>query len=105
MTAVSDPAPASASSRSSLLYAFGKLTAETANHAQEIARLREAQEALPARVIAGLAPQLQAMQGTIAQHDTRIGTLERRQWFVWGGGVTTLALIGYVFKLIDLPLK
>lgn len=86
-------------SRSSLLYAFGKLTAETANHAQEIARLREAQEAVPAKVIAGLAPQLSALQSGHEKLDRRVGTLERRQWLVWGGGATLLAIIGWAIEL------
>lgn len=90
------PAPPN---RSSLLFAMGRLSAEAANHAQEIARLREAQEALPGRVISGLAPQLIAMNGRLDSHDTRIGTLERRQWLVWGGGATLLAIVGYVIQL------
>lgn len=96
---MSEDAP---TTRSSVLYGLGKLAAETAAHGQEIARLREANEEIPARVIAGLAPQLASIQGTLSLHDRRIGTLERRQWLVWGGGATVLALATYAIEFVKL---
>lgn len=97
MAEAETPAP-----RSSLLYAMGQLTAETKAHAAEISRMREQQEGLPEKVIAALTPQLSAIQGTLARHDTRIGSLERRQWLVWGGGTTVLALVGYLIKIAEI---
>lgn len=80
--------------RSSVLYALGKLTAETQAH-------KEALSELPERIVAILSPRLAALESGHSGHDVRIARLEERQWLIIGG--LTLLSVGTPILLTILP--
>ena len=84
MVDVPDTTPAAAS-RSSVLYALGRLTAETQAH-------KETLQELPERIVAILSPRLAALESGHASHDVRVTRLEERQWLIIGG--LTLVAVG-----------
>jgi hypothetical protein len=74
-----------AGTRSSVLFALGRLTAETASH-------RETLRELPERIVALLSPRLAALEDAHAGHNLRLARLEERQWLIIGG--LTLVAVG-----------
>jgi len=75
----------SVATRSSVLYALGRLTAETQAH-------KETLQELPERIVAILSPRLAALETGHSGHDVRLTRLEERQWIIIGG--LTLVSVG-----------
>lgn len=88
--------PAASPPRSSVLYALGKLTAETTQHAQEVAKLTEAQESLPQKIVLALTPRFRAIENKQAADSKRIDGLERWRWLNSGGLAVLVTGIGWV---------
>lgn len=87
---MSDETPAP---RSSILYAIGRLTAESEAH-------RSALAAIPTQVAAIIQPQLLAITTTQALHGRDIRQLQQRQYIWIGGGTVVIAVVGYLLPLI-----
>lgn len=94
MSVETPPSP----SRSSLLYAMGKLTAEANAHGQQIAALSTKQDALPDLIVARLQPQFLSLRADLTLHGTRLDNLEKRQWLWMGGGGVVAILLPFVLK-------
>lgn len=79
--------------RSSVLYALGKLAAETQAH-------KETLDGLPARIVDMLSPRLGALEAAHTEHKLRLARVEEKQWLLLGG--LTLLSVGtpIVFTLI-----
>lgn len=73
-------------SRSSVLFALGQLSADTANQNKEIA-------AIPDRVFERLNPRLVLVESRLANHDDRIVSLEKQRWVGAGGVAALISLI------------
>lgn len=71
--------------RPSIQFLLGQLSAQVASQQQT---LRD----LPGVVTALLSPQLAAHAVRLANHDSRLDTIERRMYLVWGGGAVIVAL-------------
>jgi hypothetical protein len=73
-------------SRSSVLYALGRLEAQNEEQRREI---RE----LPEQIASLFTPRLVAIEGTLGDHSKRLAVVERRWWILIGavGAITTLA--------------
>lgn len=80
--------PKTPSSRSSVLFALGQLSAQ-------VASLKE----IPAQVTAVMLPRITHLEAIAISHDTRLAALERTKYVVWGGGVVILAGAGLIIKL------
>lgn len=78
---------------SSVLYAVGKLTAETQAH-------RETLRELPERIVALLSPRLAALEAGQAGHDVRVTRLEERQWLIIGGLIVVASGAPILFTII-----
>lgn len=75
--------------RSSVLYALGRLAAETQAH-------KEALDGLPGRVVASLAPRLTALEAGHILHVARLTKVEERQWLIFGGMAVLTASVPVV---------
>lgn len=71
--------------RSSVLYALGRLTAETQAQKETIYEL-------PERIVAILSPRLASLESGYSAHDVRLTRVEERQWLIIGG--LTLVSVG-----------
>lgn len=89
-----------ASSRSSILYAMGKLTAETSQLAAEHVRLREAQEELPEKIALAMSPRFTAIETKQIVDSGRIDALERWRWKAAGGLVVIVMGVGWGLSLV-----
>lgn len=98
MTPDTDSPPAA--TRSSVLYALGKLTAETEAHRKEIARVADAQEALPDRVVAAINPRFVAIETRQAKDEDRISSLERWMWLHAGGLGVIVTGLGWAILVV-----
>lgn len=84
--------PTTTSSRSSVLYALGKLEAIVASQAEAI-------RALPAEINAIFVPRFSALEAQGRDFEGRLRSLERRYWVMAGGGSLVLAGIGWWVEL------
>lgn len=73
---------------SSLLYALGRVEAQVAAQAETI-------KDLPAQIVAIIEPRL----AMIPDHETRLRSLERTRWVVFGGGGLAVIVIGWLVNL------
>lgn len=82
-----DPAEPKPATRSSLLYAMGRLQALNETQSSQIAEL-------PERVFERINPRLAAVETRGDGFETRIRALERWRWILLGGGVVVAWLVG-----------
>lgn len=73
-------------SSSSVLFALGQLSADTANQNKEIA-------AIPDRVFEKMNPRLIIVEGRLDAHEKRLLGLEKQRWVVAGGSAAVMAVI------------
>lgn len=78
---------------SSVLYALGKLTAETQAN-------KETLQDLPERIVAMLSPRLAALETGHSDHIMRLTRLEERQWLIIGGLTIVSAGVPLLFTFI-----
>lgn len=83
--------PQPPSTRSSILFALGQLSAQVQSQA-------EALKSVPDQVAASMLPKLTQMDLLLLNHGQRLDTIERRMYLVWGGGVVLVGLGGVILK-------
>lgn len=93
---------AEATPRSSLLFAMGKLTAETNQHGSQIAQQAAKMDALPDLIALRLKSRFDTLEETQGTHGKRLTALEQKQWWFLGGGAVLLLIakpaIDHLFK-------
>ena len=94
------PAASTVALADQLSYAMGQLQASSESHAQEIARLRDAQETLPDRLANALGPRFLALETRVGGIDTRVAVLEQLRWKVTGGVIVVAGVVGYGVKFL-----
>jgi hypothetical protein len=77
---------AAKASRSSVLFALGQLSSDTAHQNEEIAKI-------PDRVFERLNPRLELVERRQRNHEGRISSLERQRWTTAGGVAAIVTVV------------
>lgn len=90
--------PQPPSTRSSVLFALGQLSAQVQAQAEEL-------KTVPDRVATSMAARFAHHDLLLTNHGQRLDTIERRMYLVWGGGAVLVAVGGVALKFGPLLIR